>query len=79
MRVSQLESVQEKENRSSRDQKLARQSPANRYIEWQEGSVGTTKDEYGLTPKPNEIVFTGLETRGIKNTITRHHLDDSQL
>ena len=78
LRVSQLESVQEKENRNSRDQRLARQSPANRYIEWQEGSIGTTKDEYGLTPKPNEIVFTGLETRGHKNTVTRHHLDDSQ-
>jgi len=78
--VSQLENIQEKENRNnSRDQRLARQSPANRYIEWQEGSVGTTKDEYGLTPKPNEIVFTGLETRGSKNTVTRHHLDDSQL
>jgi hypothetical protein len=75
LRVSQLENIQEN---NSREQKLARQSPSNRYIEWQEGSIGTMKDEYGLTPKPNEIVFTGIETRGLKNTVTRHHLDDSQ-
>jgi len=79
LRVSQLESIQEREDRMSREQNKGRLSPAHRYIEWQEGSVGPTKDEYGLTPKPNEILFTGIEPKGSsKNIVTRHHLDGSQ-
>jgi len=69
----------EKDIRPSANQPAARLSPAHRYIEWQEvGSLRSSQAEYQITPKPNEIVFTGVDFKASKSVITKHHLDDTE-
>jgi len=63
--------------KEAREHAKTRVSPSNRYFERQEGSVGSSKGERSITPKPNEITHSG-EVKEYRNSITRHHLDDTE-
>lgn len=68
-----------KDTKSGLNLPAARLSPANRYIEWQETtSLKSSQAEFEITPKPNEIVFTGVGFKPTKSVITKHHLDDTE-
>lgn len=62
----------------SRDQPRSRASPANRSVERRDGSLGNSKGEYYITPKPNEIVLPAVDLKESRNKVTRHHLDDTE-
>ncbi len=68
-----VQGFQERESKSGTPA-VAQLSPSHRYVD----SLRSSHGDYEITPKPNEIVFSGIDFKSTKNVITKHHLDDSE-
>ena len=60
------------------DRKRASSIEPEIYPSWWDSNQKDRKSRYSITPKPTEITLPTTNPRLNRNTVTRHHLDDSQ-